>query len=169
MSLSIPHLARAYGIGLEDFGAHRGPGLLVHNGTGMGLAVMDACPSLRWWLDISGLREIGYELGQFARGCWHRDTHMAAAVTFYADRAGPALELLDLFGYTVVLSNAEAGGLVRFDDFAARVHLAGVVHQALVSRVASSAAERSFRAESRRTTAIDGPERRSARTVGAGR
>ena len=67
MSFTLEQASRLYGVPLTDYeqldydehghtGA-RGAGLLVSSGAGMMMSVMDCCPSLRWCVDVDGLRD----------------------------------------------------------------------------------------------------------------
>lgn len=51
MSL-INIIAKSMGVPLIDYGSHRGAGILLSSGSGIMMAMMDACPCLRWCVDI---------------------------------------------------------------------------------------------------------------------
>lgn len=54
--LTLEQASRLYGVPLTDYGERRGQGLLVSSGSGLMMAVMDACPAFRWCVDLDTLR-----------------------------------------------------------------------------------------------------------------
>jgi len=55
----IPAFAKGYGLELVDYGHRRGLGLLVSSGSGTMMAIMDHAATLRWCLDIDGIKREG--------------------------------------------------------------------------------------------------------------
>lgn len=117
---------RAYGVDVIDFGAHRGGGLLAHNGTGIMLAVMDAQPQLRWVVDFSRLHQPVPARLRWFLDCVSQLAPIAvAALVFFADRPEAAADALShVTCPLVVIGNhdLDRGEWVRdFDQLAAAV------------------------------------------------
>ena len=125
-TFDIGNAGRGYGVDVIDFGAHRGDGLLLHNGTGIMLAAMDALPELRWVVDLGGVRRPVPGKLRWFLDCASQMTPVAVgALIFFADYPDAAADAL--FHVTcplVVLSNVDlgAGKWVRtFDELTAAV------------------------------------------------
>lgn len=57
---TVEQAARFYRVPLVDYGAHdagRGRGVLLSSGCGIGMAVMDQLPELRWFCDLDAVHE----------------------------------------------------------------------------------------------------------------
>ncbi|WP_428957787.1 hypothetical protein [Streptomyces sp. cg35] len=118
-------------------GNERSTGLLVHNGPGLAMATLDACPGLRWALDLTGLvKPVPYEVRNFLLGAARTAPVIAGALVFFADKPDAALDaLVGLSGYParfVFTGNVPAFGQPSppvqywpvFDDFADAVNRA---------------------------------------------
>lgn len=119
-SFNIGAAARGYGVELIDYGrdyagpgahGYRGGGLLVHNGTGLALAVMDSVAELRWVLDLSGLKApVPGKLRWFLDCASQMSTLTVVALVFFGDEPDAARDLLHhLSGPVVEMGNADVG------------------------------------------------------------
>lgn len=109
--MDIPRLAQAYGLEVIDYD-RPGTGLLVHNGTGLALSVMDALPELGYTLDLTGLRQpVPARLRYFLDGIAYLSPVVVGALVFFADHPQPVWDALSHVtandGHLVVLSNEE--------------------------------------------------------------
>lgn len=130
---------RGYGVDVLDYGDHRGGGMLIHNGTGLALAVMDALPELRWVIDLSGLKmPIRSELRWFLDCASQLSTLTVAALVFFGDDPAAAREaMFHVRGPLVWMGNDELGLIGRGErahDFDQLAELAEKARVSVCSR-----------------------------------
>lgn len=120
--ISPTRLGELYGVDVIDYG-RKSRGLLLHNGCGLGLAVMDACPELNYVVDMTGWRlPLLQRHVSFLETVAWSTSGVVAALVFFADYPDAAVEALSIVAGQqrvpiVYTSNATLGEYVRAGTF----------------------------------------------------
>jgi hypothetical protein len=139
-TFDIGAAGRGYGVDVVDYGDHRGGGLLIHNGTGLALAVMDSVPELRWVVDWSGLvLPVPGRMRWFLDCASQMSTLTVAALVFFGDDPAAAREALHhVTGPLVWIGSHElvpSGRAARALDFPELVELSEKARVSACSRL----------------------------------